>query len=168
METAQVVENHCSQQTELPGAKADYLAYDSAEESPHVHPPSSIVDYYKRRKRLLKKASESHFAKDVPYLSKKERKVEEELNKLRNKVVQGDHSPLLLDFYESKKIIEESLIFEALCKMPKGAHLHVHATSAIPIDFLMELTREDSVYYSFNLNLLQTKPNGFDDPNYEK
>jgi hypothetical protein len=70
--------------------------------------------------------------------------------------VQGDHSPLLLPFYDSKKIIEHSEIHNALYTMPKGAHLHLHVSAAIPLDFMINLTYEDNVYYNMDENRLYT------------
>jgi hypothetical protein len=68
----------------------------------------------------------------------------------------GDDSPLLLPFYDGKEIIEHSKIHNALYKMPKGAHLHLHVAAAIPLDFMINLTYEDNVYYSMAENKLYT------------
>ena len=32
--------------------------------------------------------------------------------------------------------------------MPKGGHHHLHLTAACPVEYLIELTYEDYVYYS--------------------
>ena len=128
-----------------------------------------LEESYKiKRDNLIKKDKQSYFTVDVHELNQKEKQVEEHLFKLRDKVVQGDHSPLKLDFYEGKHIVETSEIFNAMKKVPKGAHLHLHTSASIPLDVVMSFTKEDIVYYSFDENKLIAAPKGMDDPSYQK
>lgn len=124
-------------------------------------------DYKNKRDDLIKKDKSSYFTSDVKELTTREKQVEEQMFKMRDQVVQGDHSPLKLEFYEGKKVVEDSKIFDVMHMLPKGAHLHLHTSAAIPIDLMMEFTKEDYVYYSFDENKLQAAPNGFDKPGYE-
>lgn len=104
---------------------------------------------------------------DVPSLSEKEKIVEEKLFKLREEIIRGDHSPLLLNFFEGKKIIENSQLHKEIMKMPKGGHLHVHIEASVDMDTFMSFTKEDYVYYNMEENILKTAPHGISAPGYE-
>lgn len=114
------------------------------------------ISYDQERENLIKASNAEYFTVDVPELSNDELRVDKYLSDLKEEISQGDHSPLLLPFYDSKKIIEQSEIHKALYRMPKGAHLHLHVSAAIPLDFMIKLTYEDNVYYSMDDNRLYT------------
>lgn len=114
------------------------------------------IRYDQDRENLIKASNAEYFTVDVPKLTDDELRVDKYLSDLKEEISQGDHSPLLLPFYDSKKIIEQSEIHKALYRMPKGAHLHLHVSAAIPLDFMIKLTYEDNVYYSMVDNRLNT------------
>lgn len=120
----------------------------------------SGASYDQKRQELIEEANAAHFTVDVPELTKEEKEVDSILHDLRGEIVQGDHSPLLLQYYEGKTIIQDSNLHQAFQKMPKGAHLHLHPAAAFPIDLVMDLTRGDDAYYSMEKNLLRTYSEG--------
>lgn len=125
-------------------------------------------EYLKNRQKLVESEHKSYFTFDVGELSPQEKIVDEALQKMRSEVVQGDHSPLLLDFFEGKTIIENSRLLHALELVPKGAHLHLHVEAGISIPEVVKFTTNDFVYYNMEKNLLKTAPNGLDIAGYEK
>ena len=88
-------------------------------------------EYLKERNNLLKEEEKNYFTYDVKELTYQERIVNQEIQKLRDEIIQRDKSPLLLDFYEGKKIIENSKLMNMLELMPKGAHLHLHSKASL-------------------------------------
>ena len=124
--------------------------------------------YLEDRKKLVENEKKEYFTFDIGELTPQEKIVDEAIQKLRTEVVQGDHSPLLRDFYEGKKVIENSKLKHALELMPKGAHLHLHVEAGISLSEVVKFTYEDYVYYSMKKNLFITAPHGLDSPDYEK
>jgi len=122
--------------------------------------------YDNRRKDLIEKTQESYFTVDVSELSEKEKQVDEYMSKLRDDIVQGDHTPLLLPFYESKKIVENSKIYDVLQKMPKGAQLHSHVAAAFPMDVFINLTYNDNVYFNMEDNRIIVLESGEEKSGY--
>ena len=61
-------------------------------------------------------------------------------------------------FFENKKIMETSNLFNALNHMPKGAIHHIHTTAANPIDTYLKLTYDDRVYYNNREKLFKVYP----------
>ncbi|CAI2366195.1 unnamed protein product [Moneuplotes crassus] len=116
-------------------------------------------NYDEKRAALIKEANEDYFTFDVPELTEKEQRANDIIQDLREQVVQGDHSPLLLPYYEGKKLISGSNLHQAIRKMPKGAHLHLHSSAAYPLDLMIQLTYKDDAYYNIKENRLSTFPN---------
>lgn len=125
-------------------------------------------EYLENRKKLVEVEQNSYFTFDVGELSPQERIADQALQKLRAEVVQGDHSPLLLDFYEGKQVIENSRLMQTLELVPKGAHLHLHVEAGISIEEVVKFTTNDFVYYNVDKNLFKTAPNGLDEAGYIK
>ncbi len=67
-------------------------------------------------------------------------------------------NPTIHSFFDMVGEIKESKLFQVLKQMPKGGHHHLHLTAACPVDFLIELTREDIVWYSERDNILKVFP----------
>eukprot|EP00343_Euplotes_focardii_P007864 CAMPEP_0205821576 /NCGR_PEP_ID=MMETSP0206-20130828/8512_1 /ASSEMBLY_ACC=CAM_ASM_000279 /TAXON_ID=36767 /ORGANISM="Euplotes focardii, Strain TN1" /LENGTH=496 /DNA_ID=CAMNT_0053117153 /DNA_START=87 /DNA_END=1577 /DNA_ORIENTATION=+ len=111
-------------------------------------PLTSADDYDTKRIELIESSNAAYFTVDVGELTESEKVVDHYLQELRNEVVQGDHSPLLLPYYEGKSIIEKSSLHTALTQMPKGAHLHLHPSAGYPMEVILELTRKDNAYFS--------------------
>ncbi|CAI2366365.1 unnamed protein product [Moneuplotes crassus] len=116
-------------------------------------------NYDEKRAALIKEANEDYFTFDVPELTEKEQRANDIIQDLREQVVQGDHSPLLLPYYEGKKQISESNLHQAIRKMPKGAHLRLHQIAAYPLDFIINVTYKDDAYYNIKENRLSTFSN---------
>ena len=115
-------------------------------------------EYLKNRQKLIEHEHKSYFTFDVGELSPQEKFVDEALQKFRSEVVQGDHSPLLLDFFEGKTIIENSRLLHALELVPKVIYSPV----------VVKFTTNNFVYYNMEKNLLKTAPNELDIAGYEK
>jgi len=137
-------------------------------DKPNAKEEISGDNYQSKRDELIKKDKSTYFTVDVPFLTDKEKQVEKMLFELRDRVVQGDQTPLKLEFYDGKKIVETSKIYQAIFKMPKGAHLHLHTSAAMPLDVVLGFTKEDFVYYSFDENKLKAAPNGIIEQGYQK
>ena len=125
-------------------------------------------EYDEKREKLIKASKANYFTHDVKELTSEEKAVEEALFKLRSEIVQGDHSPILLPFYEGKKIIETSKVKKALENMPKGAHLHLHVSAAVPLRVLLDFTYEDIVYFNPDAKKLLASAEGPAGPGYIK
>jgi adenosine deaminase CECR1 len=125
-------------------------------------------DYDKKRNEMIKRDQKDYFTFDVPYLTAKEKLAEEKLFRYRDELVQGDHSPLLLPFYDSKALIENSDIHNALKKMPKGAHLHLHPTAGFSLDLFLKFTYDDIVYYNMKMNHFEIFEDGNPTEGYMK
>lgn len=169
MEQSQKDEPYWFTLTDIYNLVAETFGFEEVEIKKDSNQELTMSERYKReRDELIHQDKASYFTKDVQALTYKELQVQDKLNDLREKVVQGDHSPLKLDFYEGKKIVESSEVYKAIRKIPKGAHLHLHTTAAVPLDTMMSFTNEDYVYYSFKDNLLKAAPQGIADPSYQK
>lgn len=131
-------------------------------------PSSPAEDYDRKRAELVKKDNSKYFTIDVPELTEEEKEVNTILQDLREEVVQGDHSPLLLPYYEGKEIIENSKLYETFLKIPKGAHLHLHPAAGFPMELIMNLTRKNNAFYSDKYNKLITLPDGEKKEGYER
>jgi adenosine deaminase CECR1 len=101
-------------------------------------------------------------------MSKNEKRANEILlNKQREFLIEY---PVLTSkpFFTSKEIIEKSEIYDILRKMPKGAHLHYHSGAAFDVALVLELTKEDVVYYNEKENVLMAFSNEQPLPGYKK
>lgn len=126
----------------------------------------NVEDYFKQREELVQKDKKDYFWVDVTELTEEELKADQKLEELKNKILEGDNVPFLQHYYESKPIIENSEMYKALVKMPKGGNLHYHLTAAAPLELLMELTKEDIVYYHQKNNVISVFPNGNPEEGY--
>jgi hypothetical protein len=63
-------------------------------------------------------------------------------------MLSDDPSLLTCDFNKKIEMILKSPLYECLYKMPKPAIHHLHMTGAVSIQFLLDLTYDDRVYYS--------------------
>lgn len=82
-------------------------------------------------------------------LSENERKANEKLIALRKEVANDEHlNQTIHNYFDYKRQIEGSKLFEVLDRMPKGAVHHIHSMAAHSLDNFLELTKDDRVYYS--------------------
>ena len=113
--------------------------------------------YQKLRGELVARNREMHFSAGIK-LSPDEEKVQARLAELRNALASRIPNPVLLDFYESKPLMEGSELFSFLHAMPKGGVFHVHLTAACHVDFLLALSREDTVFYNAESKRFRVEP----------
>jgi len=100
------------------------------------------------RESIIKEDRKDYFCVDVPELTDEENKANEKFQKIRDELLSDGKLPFLDEYYDSLPVISQSKLYEKLQKMPKGGHLHLHLTASCKIDFLMELSKEDCVYYN--------------------
>jgi hypothetical protein len=62
--------------------------------------------------------------------------------------VEEDASLVTGLYYDKLAKLKASPLYEALFQMPKPAVHHCHVTAAAPVDYLIELTYRDYVYYN--------------------
>ncbi len=117
---------------------------------------SSIDDIdHQERKDIVDHDRKDYFCVDVEQLTKEETKANIKFLKIRDDLMSDGQMHFLDGYYKSQPVISGSKLFTTLNKMPKGGHLHLHLTAACKIDYLMELTKEDYVYYNEKANLLK-------------
>lgn len=93
-------------------------------------------------------------------MTHEEKIANERIQALGAKLKGENYDPVIHKFYEQKKVLESSKLFEALNAMPKGGIHHLHLTAAAPIDFLIKLTYEDIVYYNDREHMFKACPHG--------
>lgn len=71
-------------------------------------------------------------------------------------------------YYDKYKKLQKSQLYEALNQMPKPAVHHLHITAASPLDFLIQLTYYDYVYYNDRAKLFKVSKNGITDEGFQK
>ncbi|CAI2367042.1 unnamed protein product [Moneuplotes crassus] len=124
--------------------------------------------YLKQREEIVKKDRKDYFCVDVPSLTEEEKKADESFLKIKEELLSDGKMPFLDNYYKSFPVISSSKLFKSLHKMPKGAHLHLHMTAASRIDFLMEIAKEDCVYYNESLNLCKVFVENEPEEGYKK
>ncbi|ESO95457.1 hypothetical protein LOTGIDRAFT_215090 [Lottia gigantea] len=68
-----------------------------------------------------------------------------------NARVNNSFYPPAQNFFQSKKFIDKSLVFQMIEKMPKGCALHIHDSSVASLDwFIQNVTYRDNLYICFN------------------
>jgi adenosine deaminase CECR1 len=67
-------------------------------------------------------------------------------------------------FFEHKETMENSALFRALNKMPKGAIHHLHTSAAIPVDAYVQLTYDERVYFNQRDRIFKVYPKHQDVP----
>jgi len=125
-------------------------------------------DYFKRREDLVTEDKKNFFIVDVPELTEEEHKAELKLTEMKDKLLVDGKLPHLNEYYESKPIFESSDLYKSIIQMPKGGHLHLHLTAAAHLDFLLDLTKKDIVYYSETHNKIKIFPNGDPEEGYSQ
>ena len=66
-------------------------------------------------------------------------------------------------FYDNQAQFEASEVYKIIKKMPKGIMQHIHLPAAVDFDFLMDLTREDFVFFSREEGILRISNHKEDD-----
>ena len=103
--------------------------------------------------------AQKHFSYDLEAgLTKEEREADKKLTKLKAELANPTFNVVVRDFFDHKKQVENSKLFEALDKMPKGAIHHIHTTAAPPVDTYMKLTYNDIVYYNDREKMFKVFP----------
>jgi hypothetical protein len=69
-------------------------------------------------------------------------------------------------YYDKLAKLKASPLYEALFQMPKPAVHHCHVTAAAPVDFLIDLTYRDYVYYNDRAQLFKVSKNGITEEGY--
>ena len=123
---------------------------------------------HKERVKIVEEDRKDYFCVDVTELTEDEKKADEKFKKIKEDLMADGQMHFLDGYYDSKAVIAKSILFKKLHQMPKGGHLHLHLTAACRLDFLMELTKEDIVYYSHSKNKFKVFPLGEPEEGYIK
>lgn len=115
------------------------------------------IDHMERNK-IVKEDQKDYFCTDVLELTEEEEKANEKFKAMRDELVKDGQMHFLNGYYDSMKVISESKLYNTLINMPKGAHLHLHLTASAHVDFLVELTKDDVIYYNTKKNKLKVYP----------
>jgi adenosine deaminase CECR1 len=107
-------------------------------------------DYWTDRANLVAEDSCQAIGSSI-ILSDKEQQVNKILMRDKfNEYDEGFKNPRnflpSVHFFKSRSKIEQSLVFEFIQKLPKGASLHSHDTAMVSLDFLYNLTYRDNLY----------------------
>ena len=86
--------------------------------------------------------------------------VSQKLDKLRTEMISADHTLLIGEYYDKLPTMLNSALYECFLKMPKPAVHHAHLTACCDLDYLIELTYKDCVYYSQRANEFFVSENG--------
>ncbi len=106
-----------------------------------------MQSYMSKRNELLKKTESEHFSRDI-HLDRKEIAAQDKLFRIRDQMLEEDASLVTGLYYDKLEKLKASPLYEALFQMPKPAVHHCHVTAAAPVDFLIDLTYRDYVYYN--------------------
>ena len=98
----------------------------------------------------------------------KEQVVSKKLDKLRAEMFAQDPTIITGNYYDKLEALLKSPLYECLKVMPKPAIHHTHLTACADVNFLVELTYNNHVFYSEKENLFFTSKNGCDLPGYLK
>uniref|UniRef100_A0A8C2ZYU3 adenosine deaminase n=1 Tax=Cyclopterus lumpus TaxID=8103 RepID=A0A8C2ZYU3_CYCLU len=71
-------------------------------------------------------------------LTAAELKLDVQLRRLKEREMSAAPFPPAVHFFNAKPLIQESPVFKLLQEMPKGAALHVHASSLVGVDWLVK------------------------------
>ena len=105
-----------------------------------------IEEWLKKRDELVEKANEDCFSNDI-VLNERELKCEKILFKLRQQMLEED--PVICTGHYPDKLpkLKKSELYNALDKMPKPGHLHLHCTAGVSVDWMInKLLYYDYVY----------------------
>ena len=126
-----------------------------------------MAEYMRRRIELKQKAEAEHFSRDI-FLEKTEINAERKLIQLREKMLSEDPSLVTGLYYDKYQKLKASALYEALVQMPKPAVHHLHITAAAPVEYLIELTYKDYVYYNDRAQLFKVSRLGIKEEGYQK
>lgn len=121
----------------------------------------------KKRTELLQKSQAEHFSRDI-ILDRKEEAAQKKLFRIRDEMFEQDASLVTGLYYDKLEKLKASPLYEALFQMPKPAVHHCHVTAAAPVDFLIQLTYRDHVYYNDRAQLFKVSKNGIFEEGYQK
>jgi|LauGreDrversion4_2_1035121.scaffolds.fasta_scaffold556928_1 hypothetical protein len=93
---------------------------------------------------------------------------EKKLIQLREKMLSEDPSLVTGLYYDKYQKLKASPLYEALIQMPKPAVHHLHITAAAPVEYLIELTYKDYVYYNDRAQLFKVSRLGIKEEGYQK
>jgi len=103
--------------------------------------PPSLDQYLQKRQALMQQDSQLYFDYAIS-LSEKEQVLNEQLITLQKKMIQKykeEHFfPPARNFYQSKKHIEETVLFQFFKEMPKGGMLHLHSGAMGDADWMIK------------------------------
>ncbi len=119
----------------------------------------------KQRNELLHRSESEHFSRDI-ILDRKEKAAEKKLDMIRETMLNEDPSLVTGLFYDKLEKLKSSPLYEALIHMPKPAVHHCHVTAAAPVDYLIELTYRNYVYYNDRAQLFKVSKNGITEEGY--
>ena len=111
------------------------------------------------RQALIDKNKAMHFSSGI-VLSEDEQKLDAQLASLRDELYKQVPNPVLKEFYTAKPSFEASPLFAFLDRMPKGGVHHLHLTAGCHVDFLIQLTYEDVVFYNEQTKVFRIEPTG--------
>nr|XP_033808632.1 adenosine deaminase 2 isoform X1 [Geotrypetes seraphini] len=101
----------------------------------------SLMPLTKEREELISKEEFLQTGGNV-VLTGREKKVNEMLVNIKEKeridAMKNGQFPPSMHFFKAKNLIEQSIIFNVLKKMPKGAALHLHDFGMLSVDWLVK------------------------------
>jgi hypothetical protein len=120
---------------------------------------TTMKKHREMREKLMKQEAALHFSYDLEAgLTQKERQANEKLTKLKEQLCNPNFNVVIRDFFEHKKMVEDSKLFEVLNMMPKGGIHHIHTTAAPPVGTYMQLTYDPIVYYNDREKMFKVFP----------
>ncbi|XP_071099548.1 adenosine deaminase AGSA-like [Haliotis cracherodii] len=102
----------------------------------------SISAYTSERQRIMKSEESDMFGSSL-VLNKQEGLISDLLIKakraeIEDSRVNGTVFPPAINFFESKKLIDSSKVFQIIKRMPKGGALHTHGSAITSLDWLVK------------------------------
>ena len=94
--------------------------------------------------------------------------VDQKLKTLRSQMLSKDHSLCVGEYYDKLETMVNSPLYECFKMLPKPAVHHAHLTASATIDYLLELTYKDCVYYSRKKNDFHVSTKGCNKEGYLK
>ncbi|XP_050405019.1 adenosine deaminase AGSA isoform X1 [Patella vulgata] len=103
---------------------------------------TTLNAYLEDRERLITEENRERMGSDL-VLTEKELQVnaifmDEKKKTIKSAIFNNTIFPPALSFFKTKHLIDESLIFQMISKMPKGGALHTHSTSLVSTDWLVQ------------------------------
>ncbi|XP_067655061.1 adenosine deaminase AGSA-like [Haliotis asinina] len=117
----------------------------------------SRAEYDKQRQSVIKAEQSRRFGSTY-VLNEGERKLSQILVEAKQKEyssarVNGTIFPPSVSFFQTKKVIEKSKVFQIIQRMPKGGALHTHDSSITSLDWLIKnVTYRANCYMCFDQN----------------